>query len=99
MKISLFFFSNSLCLCSAFRFQSAAPLTPTTPSRPASDINEIFNFDEKRQNDCNELKRKLQVEQKTIRKLTKEEKESQCRREIDPEAEKVHRIQILNPSP
>ncbi|CDJ55948.1 plasmodium falciparum CPW-WPC domain-containing protein, putative [Eimeria maxima] len=77
--------------------KSAAPLTPPTPSPPAaSDINKLLSFDEKRQKDCNDLKRKLQVEKSTVRKLTQEEKVAQCQREIDPEAEKMEALTESN---
>ena len=78
-----------LPIVSSFRFQSAAPLTPSSP--PAG-INELLELDDKRQQDCEGLKRKLEVERSTLKRLTKEEKEAECRKEIDPEAEKVFRL-------
>lgn len=64
---------------------------------PPDKMNLLLNFDEKRQKECKELKRKLQVEASSFKKLTREQKEAQCRAEIDPEAEKV--LQTLNPKP
>ncbi|KAL8275176.1 hypothetical protein Esti_000926 [Eimeria stiedai] len=78
-------------LACSFRFQSAAPLTPSSPPVVAS---EVLEMEETRQEECEALKRKLAVEAATTKMLTQEEKEAACRSEIQPEAEKVERLPV-----
>lgn len=79
----LFFFPVG---CSPFRFQTPTQLIPNAA---LAGINDMLAFDNKRKEDCEELKRTLEVESSTFRRKTKEEKVEECRAAINPEAEKV----------